>query len=790
MRPAALSLTSLLLISLTTAPAAAGEVSVTYRFGDPVIERLGGGFSRIIFPSTIQAGKAGGPSYPFRGCQILLPPGQEADGVRVKRSGWKVIGTGVRLYPRQNPLPGTDIEGVDRGFLYDSEAYSTDRMIRPPDARFSTHYLRGHGIAVGSFSPASYNPASGEAGFFSEVEVTVTTAPLSSADGRVAPLRRDGATIRRISDIVDNPGALSQYEGGFPALTASGDDYEYMIITPADFEDDFAPLRDFYTMRGVRSRIMTLEHIDANYSGADAQERIRSAISDQYAACGIGYVLLGGDGDPGGLLSVPFRGLYCGVVSSSYIEDDNIPADLYYAALDGDWNTDADTLWGEPGEEDFYPEVAVGRACVDDPSEIATFIMKTTMYQESPVASQARNALMLGEHLWSDPLTYGGNELDQLIDTCSAYGFYTDGIPPDFDITKYYDRDIGSWYDTDVFAEVSAGTNWLCHAGHSNSVYVMRISRTDVNETNFTNDGVTAGFPIMYSYGCYAGAFDADDCIAEEFMTINTGAAAMLVNSRYGWFHEGTNNGPSHHLQREFVDAVFTEGYRSLGWANQRSKDETAPFVDLPGEYEPGAHRWCFYCLNLLGDPCLEGWTDTPTEMPVIHPGMIARSDTFYPAETDQPGALAALYFGGTCYGRAESDQQGRFRLRLSEPIGAIDSLILTVTAHDRIAYRDTVLVVESTGGEVPAPGVTLDQNHPNPFNPVTVISFSLDRECTVGLRIYDVSGKEIACLVDRPMEAGRHSIPWRPDRLASGIYFYALDAGGVRISRKAVLLR
>ena len=68
---------------------------------------------------------------------------------------------------------------------------------------------------------------------------------------------------------------------------------------------------------------------------------------------GITRVLLGGDanGAPGDPKIVPCRGLYCAVQSHpSLYEDENIPADLYFAALDGDWNGDGDGLWGEPGE--------------------------------------------------------------------------------------------------------------------------------------------------------------------------------------------------------------------------------------------------------------------------------------------------------------------------------------------------------------------------------------------------------------------------------------------------------
>ncbi len=793
---------STLLTVLLVSVAEAGQVSVTYRFGNPRMEKTDNGFSRIYFPSTVQAGRAGGPSFPFRGAQILLPPGERVSGLTIRRRGWKKIEKNIRLHPRQHPTPGINRDNMDNRLLYDSAVYESNEWIHPPVSEFSTHYYRGHSIAVGNFTPVGFRPAAEETGYYSEIEITIETTSgdggsLWTAPGNRGPraldlLRTDAATKKYLKDIVDNPDLISLYNGLGPEPPSAEGDYEYMIITRADFEDDFGPLRDFYTRRGMRTRIMTFEHIESTYPGNDSPERIRNAIIGEYTDNGITHVLLGGDGDSGSLVGIPFRGLYCGVQSSSWYEDSGIPADLYFAALDGSWNTDSDALWGEPGEEDFYSEVSIGRASVDSPEKIATFINKTTMYQESPVSLQLRNALMLGEHLWSDPLTYGGDEMDQLIDTCSAYGFFTKGMDSGFNITKYYDRDLGSWAKSVIYDEVNAGTNWLNHAGHSNSSYVMRLPIGDVNETNFTNDGITANFSIVYTYGCIAGAFDMDDCIGEKIVNIGTFACAFIGNSRYGWFTEGTTNGPSHHFQREFFDAAFTEGYTNLGTANQRSKDETAPFVDLPDEYEPGAHRWCFYTLNLLGDPALDGWTDTPSAMPVSHSPSIARDETIFSVSTGTEGALAALYWNGTCFGRSIAVATGNISMTLLESIpGDVDSLVLSVTAHNRYLYRDTLVVNETTGSETPPPPLAiLEQNRPNPFNPSTVICFSLGDDSSVDLRVYDIAGREVDKLISRRMEAGSYSIEWQPAGLSSGVYFYVLKAGETRISRKAVLLR
>lgn len=88
-----------------------------------------------------------------------------------------------------------------------------------------------------------------------------------------------------------------------------------------------------------------------------------------------------------------------------------------------------------------------------------------------------------------------------------------------------------------------------------------------------------------------------------------------------------------------------------------------------------------------------------------------------------------------------------------------------------------------------------LYQNYPNPFNPVTSIAFSLDRDCRVSLRVFDVSGRLVRTLVDGPRESGMQAVSWdgrdysgKPT--ASGVYSYVLEREGKTEARKMVLLR
>jgi hypothetical protein len=84
----------------------------------------------------------------------------------------------------------------------------------------------------------------------------------------------------------------------------------------------------------------------------------------------------------------------------------------------------------------------------------------------------------------------------------------------------------------------------------------------------------------------------------------------------------------------------------------------------------------------------------------------------------------------------------------------------------------------------------SLLQNYPNPFNPSTNISFSLPSRLFVSLKVFDLTGREVATIVSEEMPAGSYSRHWNAARIASGIYFYHLQAGSYSETKKLVLLR
>jgi hypothetical protein len=103
---------------------------------------------------------------------------------------------------------------------------------------------------------------------------------------------------------------------------------------------------------------------------------------------------------------------------------------------------------------------------------------------------------------------------------------------------------------------------------------------------------------------------------------------------------------------------------------------------------------------------------------------------------------------------------------------------------------------VEATGREGGIPlRFALAAPRPNPFNPRTVINYDLPRESRVNLRVFDVEGREVRALVATTQAAGRYGVAWdgRDEQgvaVASGVYFYRLDAGDFSATEKMLLTR
>jgi hypothetical protein len=110
-----------------------------------------------------------------------------------------------------------------------------------------------------------------------------------------------------------------------------------------------------------------------------------------------------------------------------------------------------------------------------------------------------------------------------------------------------------------------------------------------------------------------------------------------------------------------------------------------------------------------------------------------------------------------------------------------------TAVSDARIKYK--TIINDTTGSEIPDK-FSLYQNYPNPFNPNTRISYSIPEQSNVSLKIYDILGNEVQTIINRLQPAGKYTIEFKSAGLASGVYFYRIQAGSFSEVKKMLILK
>lgn len=104
-------------------------------------------------------------------------------------------------------------------------------------------------------------------------------------------------------------------------------------------------------------------------------------------------------------------------------------------------------------------------------------------------------------------------------------------------------------------------------------------------------------------------------------------------------------------------------------------------------------------------------------------------------------------------------------------------------------ALNQTPIGINTISTEVPR-RFYLSQNYPNPFNPTTKISFGILTAAEVSINIYDLTGKEIASLVNEKVQPGKYDVTFDAGNLPSGTYFVRMNAGEYSESKKITLIK
>ncbi|MBU7036446.1 MAG: S8 family serine peptidase [Theionarchaea archaeon] len=568
-------LLAVLALSFPAAIWSSDTITVEYHFNPAPQDECGSWMVEDTFVQEVP----GEPLIPYRTARILLPQNTDAQDVRVHH-GTPLIQKGIDIPWGQPPctFSGPAPERVDRN----EEIYSSDSPY--PGTLFEvtgTESFKGFTILNINLYPVQYQPKSQTVHFYSTLTVEVNLE-----SGEKSPLYRGLQKDKEdVASLVDNPEMVGTYDAPIPLTTE-----EYIIITNDDMLPTFNTLADHKSCYVSGTGVYTLAYIYATYPGVDNQDKIRNFIIDMYTNHGTEYVLLGGD-----VSVVPFRWFY---VSGTYIA-----ADMYYAHLDGTFDNDSDGIYAEPGEVDWYAEVAVGRAPVETVAEARDFVNKVIAYER---AEKPKRVLLHQSRANSS------NDPDT---RCLAYNC-DDWVPWDYTVDYLFEED-GTvtkplWIQYWGYNPVA-----VAHIGHgsSTSYYLNYNNGGNVTWYNADISTLTNTFwPWHTTVACMTGDFTVNDCLAEEYVKDpDNGAIATYMNYSYGWYSYSDACMYSGEFCEMEFKACFTDGNQKLGDILNQARSYLVSSAQTNSTY-----RYCFYERNLIGDPESPCLTQRPRTSIVI----------------------------------------------------------------------------------------------------------------------------------------------------------------------------
>ena len=124
------------------------------------------------------------------------------------------------------------------------------------------------------------------------------------------------------------------------------------------------------------------------------------------------------------------------------------------------------------------------------------------------------------------------------------------------------------------------------------------------------------------------------------------------------------------------------------------------------------------------------------------------------------------------------------------------DSTVFAGGAHPTVATGQGVfeysLFITRIGNQsqISPHDYTLNQNFPNPFNPVTRISYTLGKPDNVSIKVFDITGKAVRTIVNAYQTAGSYEVDFNGSELSSGVYFYKMQSGNFYEVRSMILMK
>ncbi|HTM57389.1 MAG TPA: C25 family cysteine peptidase [Candidatus Udaeobacter sp.] len=662
------------------------------REGDLTVPRMRGALPEY---------RAGHPDLPWIEERIELPEGQRVARLEILSVETAPVAAGVRLASAVKQAPG--LGPIER---------------TAPDARFFEHagfepgamaelsaqgYQDGKSIALVRVSALRWESASGSLERLVRVRVRLALEP---DPGRPVKRLRGGlpwiepSASRALASPASAAGRAQPFAATqVPSLL--GSPVQYVIITNDSMATQFQRLADWKTQSGIPSVVRTLSFIQQNYPAAnDDADRVRQFIRDAYQRWGVQYVLLGGDTDV-----LPARyafNLYYPTGVGSYIA-----TDLYYQCLDGNWNANGNSIYGEGYQDstntgdgaDLMPEVWVGRAPASSVIQAQQFVDRTLQYEKTPVGDYENSVLFFSEVLFPQNWSPG---MTTLLDGAQL----TEDVLPYLDANPaiHYARLYENYTDPrwkpgalqelkqTVVDSLNRGYNLAVHTGHG---YRNVMSCGDDNLTNNDALGLTNGnrYCNLYSIDCTSNAINFP-CLGEAFLHASAGGAVTNIGSTDVDFPT-----TGRYFQSAYFQLVFQDSVNTIGEAFAKQK-----YSFIGQSAGDNVNRWTELVLLLLGDPSLKVWTGRPRTLTVTSPDSVHLGDSTITVHvsigaTAFANAQVTAYKAGDDFATAVTNASGDVTLPFRPD--SLGGITLTVSGYDCRPVQRTIPIAAVAGKPV-----------------------------------------------------------------------------------------
>jgi hypothetical protein len=478
----------------------------------------------------------------------------------------------------------------------------------------------------------------------------------------------------------------------------------YVIITPSNLTKTIEPLAAWKTKSGVPAKIFTVDGpngIYSNYPEGDNAAKIHDFLTSMHENnSNLEWVLLVGDED-----IIPSRRVFVNA-KDPYGLDDYYYSDHYYAGLNNSWDQDSDGIYGEQkGDVNWRADLFVGRLPVNNISEAESAINKILKYETEPETGQ----WMKNASFWSGLLDAPNN--------LSAYQNYKDNavkvtnkvlphVPNQMTVTHRYDYNQlqGGFYsfndDTltkkNIKNDFNSGQTIVSFAGQAYYTGDELAHYFDVAGLEGVPDGFGSLYsyndgkystngnklPLMYLSTCSVNFTEPDDSNLEQLITAPDGGVIGLIG----------NSGKSYRWLNEHFWELFFNGTYQPGKCLYKLKEKYVMEVIY---FDPPYLQMTVANLvgyNLLGDPEIDIWTNTPGNLNLSSSIILDESHKLKVIVTNDSGNTVenarVCVYNSEVYEYQVTDSDGSAVLDFDPRLTS--ELEVTVTAHNFLPFIST----------------------------------------------------------------------------------------------------